>query len=55
MEGYFIIVSERCTLKRVELYDVANEVTALDIYKTKVEEGYAVSVWKGIRIRVSHD
>ena len=53
MDGYFIIVSERETLKRVDIFDVADEGAALDIYKAKVKEGYGVSVWKGMRIRVS--
>ena len=53
MEGYFIIVSEKDTFKRVDLFDVADEGAALDIYKAKIKEGYAVSVWKGMRIRVS--
>ena len=53
MEGYFIIVSEKDTFRRVALLDVADEGAALDIYKAKVEEGYAVSVWKAMRIRVT--
>ncbi len=53
MEGYFVIVNEQNTLKRVDLIDVADEGAALDIYRAKVKEGYAVSVWKGFRVRVS--
>lgn len=55
MEGYFIIVSEKDTYNRVDLFDVADRGAAEDIYRAKVKEGYAVSIWKGMRIRVSHD
>lgn len=53
MEGYFIIVNEKYTFNRVCIFDVADEGAALDIYRAKIKEGYAVSVWKGMRIRVS--
>lgn len=53
MEGYFVIVSKAGTFERVGIFDVADGGAALDIYEAKKKEGYAVSIWKGTRVRVT--
>ena len=50
MDGYFIIVSERESLKRVDTIDVAEHQSAKDIASDKIDEGYYVSIWHGTRI-----
>ncbi len=50
MEGYFITYWDRETFKRHETIDVADYGAARDIAKKKVDEGYGVSIWKGMRI-----
>ena len=50
MEGYFVNIWNKDTLKHIDIVDYAEREPAIQLAKEKAEDGYGVSVWKGIRI-----
>ncbi len=55
MEAYFVIVSNKNTMERVDLIDVAEYQSARDIMEYRESLGYDVSIWKGTRIYLTRD